>query len=65
MTPKSAAEGLIYGFEKIVPYKYVNACALYASERILGQHAQINKDGTENEDWKLWLLAYNYLKQLQ
>lgn len=66
MTPQSAADGLIYGFEKIgVRATLVIQCALYACERILGQYAQINKDGTENEDWKFWLEAYNYLKEKQ
>lgn len=64
MNPKGAADGLIYGFEKIgVRTNLVIQCALYACERIHGQYPQINKDGTENEDWRFWLEAYNYLKE--
>lgn len=66
MTPIQAAYGLIYGYEKIgVKESLVIKCALYACERIHGQYAQINKDGSENEDWKFWLEAYNYLKTKQ
>lgn len=66
MTPKSAADGLIYGFENIgVRTTLVIQCASYACERILGQYPQINKDGSENEEWKFWLEAFNYLKEKQ
>lgn len=66
MTPQSAADGLMYGFENIgVQFTLVLPCSMYACERILGQYAQINKDGTENEEWKFWLEAFNYLKEKQ
>lgn len=64
ITPRDAADGLIYGFEKIgVKPWLLGQCAMYACERIHGQFPQINKDGTENDEWKYWLEAYNYLKE--
>lgn len=66
MTPKDAADGLIYGFEDIgVKFTLVLPCAMYACLRILGQFPYLNKDGTESEEHKFWLGAYNYLKDKQ
>lgn len=62
--PEQAAEGLLYGFKGIgVPPWKIGECALYACERIHGQFPEINQDGSKNEQWAYWLIAYNYLKE--